>query len=84
LDVSDSISRLSGMPVAAGDDLGDVFGVDLLLEHRTALLDRREVRSGLLDAALDLGDAPVADLGRGREVGLALDLRAQPLQLLLQ
>ena len=39
---------------------------------------------GLVDAPLELGDAAVADLGGDVEVGLALELRAQLLELLLQ
>ena len=67
-----------------GDDLGDVLGVDLLLEHRSGLLDRRQVSGGFLDAAFEFGDAAVADLGGGGEVGLTFDLRAQPFELLLE
>ena len=58
-------------------DLGDVLGVDLLLEHPVVGLQLVEVRRRLLDAALELGDPAVADLGRDVEVGLALELRAQ-------
>ena len=67
-----------------GDDLGDVLGVDLLLEHRTCLLESSRCGGRLLDATLQFGDAAVADLGGDGQVGLALDLRAQPLELLLQ
>jgi hypothetical protein len=67
-----------------GDDLGDVLGVDLLLEHRAGLLNRCEVGGRLLDATFEFGDAAVADLGGGGEVGLALDLCTQPFELFLQ
>ena len=67
-----------------GDDLGDVLGVDLLLEHALVVLQLVEVRRRLLDAPLELGDAAVADLGGDVEVGLPLQLRAQLLELLLQ
>ena len=43
-----------------------------------------EVRGGLVDAPLELGDAAVADLGGDVEVGLALELGAQLLELLLE
>ena len=66
------------------DDLGDVLGVDLLLEHGLAALELGEVLGRLLDPALELGDLAVADLGRLLEVGLPLDLAAAGLQLLLE
>ncbi len=43
-----------------------------------------EVGGGLVDATLEFGNAAVADLGGDVEVGLALDLGAQLLELLLQ
>ena len=77
--ISPSISRVTGTPVHLRHDLGDVLLVDLLLQHRRWPLQLVEVRGGLGDAALELGDAPVADLGRLLEVGLALDAgRAGP------
>ena len=65
-------------------DLGDVLGVDLLLQHPGVGLQLVEVRRGIGDALLELGDPAVADLGGDVEVGLALELRPQPLQLLLE
>ena len=44
LAVSPSSRRLTGMPVHAADDLGDVVGVDLLLEQRARALERGERR----------------------------------------
>ena len=67
-----------------GDDLGDVLGVDLLLEHALVGLEFVEVGGRLVDASLEFGDTAVPHLGGDGEVGLALDLRAQALQLLLQ
>ncbi len=43
-----------------------------------------EVSRGLVDAPLELGDPAVADLGGDVEIGLALELRAQVLELLLE
>jgi len=51
-----------------GDDLGDVLGVDLLLQVGGLALLRLE----LLEPLLELGDLAVAQLGRALEVGLAL------------
>ena len=66
-------------------DLGDVLLVDLLLQH---LLRRPAARRARLVAsstcALELGDLAVADLGRLLEVGLALELGALGLELLLE
>ncbi len=68
---------MTGMPGPARDDLGDVLGVDLLLEehgppsppasraHRPRL-----VRSASL--LLELGNLAVAQLGSPLEVGFAL------------
>ena len=69
-----------------GDDLGDVLRVDLLLEQPDAALALEVIEggAGLLDLALELGDAPVADLGRLLEVGLALEIGAKALELLLE
>ena len=67
-----------------GHDLGDVLRVDLLLEHAGAALEVGERDARLLDLALDLGDAAVADLGGLLEVGLPLELGAQVLELLLE
>ncbi len=67
-----------------GHHLGDVLGVDLLLQHAPAGLELVQVGRGVGDAALQLGDAPVADLGRLLQVGLPLELGAQAFQLLLE
>ena len=67
-----------------GDHLGDVLGVHLLLEHPVALLQLVEVRRCILDATLQLWDAPVTDLRGNVEVALALHLRTQLLELLLE
>ena len=82
--ISPSISRLTRHTGPLADDLGDVFRVDLFLQHAVAQLQLVEVLGGLVDAALELGDAAEADLGRDVEIGLALELGAQLLELLLQ
>ena len=68
--------RRDGHARPLAHDLGDVFGVDLLLQHALRRLQLREVLGRLGDAALELGDLAVADLGRALEVGLALELGA--------
>ena len=70
--ISPSISSAHRHAGPLGHDLGDVLGVDLLLEHAVALLQLVEVGGGIGDAPLELGDAAVADLGRLLEVRLAL------------
>ena len=84
LSISPSISAADRDAGRLGDHLGDVLGVDLLLEHPAAGLQLVQVLGGVDDAPLQLRDAPVADLGRLLQVRLALELGAQPLQLLLQ
>ncbi len=49
-------------------DLGDVFGVDLFLEHALRRLQLREVLGRLGNATLELGNLAVADLGGAFEV----------------
>ena len=66
------------------DDFGNVFRVDLFLQHAVTELQLVEVLGGFGDAPFELGDAPVANLGRHRQVGLTLDLGAQLLELFLQ
>ena len=66
------------------DDLGDVLRIDLLLQHAVADLQLVEVRGGCVEAALELGDAAEADLGRDVEISFALELGAQLLELFLQ
>ena len=59
----------------AADHLGDVLGVDLLLQEAGAGLQLGQVVGGLDDAALDVGQLAVAD-GRGAgQVALALEPR---------
>ena len=67
---SPSSRRLTGMPVQRADDLGDVLGVDLLLEEarRAAAPPARPPASW----RSQLGDLAVAQLGGALEVGLAL------------
>ena len=85
LAISPSMRRLTGHAGPLGDDLGDVLLVDLFLEHALAVrLQLVEAARGLVDLALELGDAAVADLGRLLEVGLALGLGPQRLELLLE
>ena len=58
----------------AGDDLGDVLGVDLLLEEAVRRGCRRGLALGLLgvgELLLELGDRAVAQLGGALEVALA-------------
>ena len=65
------------------DDLGDVVGADLLLEHRLAGLHRL---LGRRQRALELGQPAVAQLGGPGEVAVplgALGLEPDGLQLLL-
>src|SRR5918996_1354277 len=75
----------SGSASPARDDLGDVLSVDLLLEE--AGLARLGVGGlGLGDAALEVGDLAVAQLGGALEVALArslVELAARLLQPLL-
>jgi hypothetical protein len=67
-----------------GDDLGDVLLVDLFLEHLLGGLQLVEALGGIGDGPLQLGDLAVADLGGLLQVGLALDLGALDLELLLE
>ena len=66
------------------DDLGDVFRVDLFLQHAIAKLQLVEVSRCRVDAALEFGNATEANFGGNVQVGLALELRAQLLKLFLQ
>ena len=67
---SPSSSRDTGMPGPARDDLGDVLGVDLLLEEAAR---RRRVRSSRSASwRSQLGDLAVAQLGGALQVGVAL------------
>ena len=70
------------------DDLGDVLLVDLLLQHALVPLQVGEPCSDAsLDPPLELRHAAVLQLRRLRVVAgalRALDLEAQPLELLLQ
>ena len=61
------------------DDLGHVLRVDLLLEHalRSDWSSASSV-GGRLEGRLQLGDAAVAEAGRGLQVGLPLDLGLAP------
>ena len=64
------------------DDLGDVVGADLLLEQRARALERGEGRLLLGEPVVELLERRVLQLGRGREVGLALGLLDADLELL--
>ena len=66
------------------DDLGDVLRVDLFFEHRLLGLQLVEVLGRLVDPPLELGDTAVADLGSELEIGLALDLGAELLELFFE
>ena len=72
------------------DDLGDVLGVDDVLEELRAVGGRPRPRLGLgggLQLLLELGDRPVLELGRAAEIGLALsalELGLRLLELLLE
>ena len=57
-----------------GDDLGDVFGVDLFLQHRGVALQVGEPGGAGLDLALQHRQVPVTDLGGTLQVALALGL----------
>ena len=68
-------------------DFGDVFRVDLLLQHLLGHLHDLERGGGLLDLLLELGQLAVTDLGRAREVAIAFEavgLGATGLELLLE
>ena len=78
------MSRGDGHTRPLADDLGDVLGVDLLLEHGVGALQLGQPLRRLVDAPLEVGDLAVADLGRPLEVGLALEQSALGLQLLLE
>ena len=70
-----------------GHHLGDVFLVDLLLEHLVAGLELLEVLGRLVDAARKLGYLAVPDLGRLGQLAVALvalGLAAERLHLLFQ
>jgi hypothetical protein len=80
----DSMSRVIGTPVhlettsAMSSASTSSFSIDCSAWRSF------EVGGGLLDTTLQLGDPAVADLGGQVEVGLALDLRAEVLELLFQ
>ncbi len=65
-------------------DLGDVFLVDLFLQHLLIRLELVEMLRGLFDLALELGDQAVADLGGPLEVGLTLEFTSMVVELLLE
>ena len=65
-------------------DLGDVFLVDLLLQHLLHGLQLGEMLGGLFDLALELGDNAVADLGGALEVALALEFASPLIELFLE
>ena len=58
--------RETGHARRPADDLGDVLGVDLLLQHLLLGLELGELVGRGLDAPLQVGDAAVADLGGTR------------------
>ena len=64
----------------AADDLGDVLGVDLLLEE--AGVGRRSRASASASALLELGDLAVAQLGGALQVGVALGALGLAVRLL--
>ena len=70
------------------DDIGDVFFVDLFLEHAQALFCRsRHTFFFGADLPLDLGQPAILQLGRFPVIAGALDalnLRPQPLELFLE
>ncbi len=80
---SPSIRRETGIPVQRGDHLGDVLGVDLLLQElRRGLVGVVGALAllGLRELSLERGDLAVAQLGGALQVGVAgrlleLDLR---------
>ena len=88
--VSPSSSRPAGMPVQARDDVGDVVGADLLLDHRLVpgrRWPRASAARGLGQLALQRGDLAVEQLGGAGEVALALQplgLAAQVVELRLE
>ena len=65
-------------------DLGDVFGIDFLLEHARLVLQLVEVASGFLDTTFKLGNPAISDLGCNVEISLTFDLRSKMFHLLLQ
>ena len=84
---SPSSSRVIGHVRPLADDLGDVFLVDLFLEHPLAFLQLGQPGFLLADAPFQLGQAAVLQLGRLGVVAVALrplDLLAQRFLLLFQ
>ena len=61
--------------------LGDVLLGDLFLQHRVLCLDRVELLAGLLEGTFEIGDAAVAELRGLLEIGLAIDLAAELIEL---
>ena len=61
-----------GCRSSCADDLGDVLGVDLLLEEAARSPSACRRRLGLGELLLELGDLAVAQLGGALQVGLAL------------
>ena len=63
--------RLTGTPVHARDDLGDLLLGHLFLEHRARLLLAAQLLVGRDEIGLELRDAAVADLGGAGQVAVA-------------
>ena len=82
--ISDSISRVIGTPVHFDTTSAMSSASTSSFSMRLLALELVEVGGGVVDAPFELGDPAVADLGGDVEVGLALELRAELLELLLQ
>ena len=74
LAVSPSSSLVTGIPGPGRHDLGDVVGVDLLLEQAARTVEGRDRGLLLAEPILELDQGAVLQLGGAAVVGLALDL----------
>jgi hypothetical protein len=84
LALDEPADRDAGPPA---DDVGDVVGVDLLLQHLAGGLERRERRLAIFQVGLELDELAVLELGRAVVVEGALgllDLVAGPLDAVLE
>ena len=84
LAVSPSMSRETGTPVHLATISATSSASTSSLRRRVPPWRSASAALGLVDLTLHLGDAAVADLGGLLEVGLPLEVGAQPLELLLE
>ena len=84
LAISPSMRRDTGTPVHLATISATSSASTSSLSIRIPPCRWSRAALGLVDLALEIGDAAVADLGGLLEVGLALEVAAQALQLLLE